>query len=153
LIDLATTIGATALGLSIINFIVTLLLTLRRDVGAIRPVLVFTYRKEGWHVENTGNGPALDVIFHRLKGHSVTQNVRLPALRKGAEMPLHFARHDAKQLFVVTYRDADGRPYTTRSQHAVSTASRRFSVDRPNNAEAIERWWQLKDSSGQSGRG
>jgi hypothetical protein len=40
-----------------VNFVVTLMLTIRRDVASIRPVLVFTYRAEGWHVENLGNGP------------------------------------------------------------------------------------------------
>ena len=51
-------VATLALVLSVINFVVTLVLTIRRDVAAIRPVLVFTYRGEGWHVENLGNGPA-----------------------------------------------------------------------------------------------
>ena len=63
-----TAIATIALFFSIASFVVTLLLTLRRDSGAIRPILVFTYREEGWNVENLGNGPALDVVFHRLSG-------------------------------------------------------------------------------------
>ena len=96
-------ISIVAVALSLVTFVVTLVLTLRRDVGAIRPVLVFTYRAEGWHLENLGNGPALDLIFHRQSGQSVTQSVRLPALAKGAAFCLHFARHDSKQIFVATY--------------------------------------------------
>lgn len=134
-----------ALGLTFINFAVTLVLTLRRDVSSIRPVLVFTYRAEGWHIENLGNGPALDLMFHRQSGQAVTQNVRLPALAKGASFCLHFARHDSKQIFIATYRDADGRPYSSQSRHDLSTTVRGFQVDRPE-AEVPARWWQLPDS-------
>ncbi len=126
--------------------IVTLILTIRRDAGAIRPVLVFTYRQEGWHVENLGNGPALDVIFHRLVGESVTQAVRLPALARGSSLALHFARHDSKQIFVGTYLDANGRKYSSRSRDDLSTTAKGFIVERPSDSESLARWWQLKDS-------
>ena len=135
-----------ALVLSVTNFVVTLVLTIKRDIGAIRPVLVFTYKSEGWHVENIGNGPALDVVFHRLSGELVTQNVRLPTLAKGAEFCLHFAKHDSKQIFVTTYCDADGRPYTSRSQHDVSSSMKGFDVQRAFDSETLDRWWKLKDS-------
>lgn len=136
-----------AIALSFTNFIVTLVLTIKRDIGAIRPVLVFTYKTEiGWHIENIGNGPALDIVFHRLNQESVTQNVRLPTLAKGSEFFLHFARHDSKQIFVATYRDADSRPYTSRSQHDVSTQTKGLAVQRPSDPESLDRWWQLKDS-------
>jgi hypothetical protein len=138
-------ISVVALALALINFVVTLALTLRRDVGAIRPVLVFTYRREGWHIENLGNGPALDLMFHRQSGEAVTQSVRLPALAKGASFCLHFARHDSTQIFVATYRDADGRPYSSQSRHDLSTSMKGFQVDRPD-AKGLVRWWQLPDS-------
>jgi hypothetical protein len=138
-------VSIVALGLSLINFVATLMLTLRRDISAIRPVLVFTYRPEGWHVENLGNGPALDLMFHRLSGDSVTQSVRRPALGKGAEFCLHFARHDSKHIFVTTYRDADGRPYSSRSRHDLSTSRKGFEVQRTVDPESVQKWWQLPD--------
>lgn len=134
-----------ALALTLINFVVTLVLTLRRDVGAIRPVLVFTYKDEGWNIENLGNGPALDLIFHRQSGQAVTQSVRLPALAKGTSFCLHFARHDSKQTFIATYCDADGRPYSSQSRHDLSTSMKGFQVDRPD-AETLVRWWESPDS-------
>jgi hypothetical protein len=143
---IAIVVSILALALSVTNFVVTLVLTIRRDTGAIRPVLVFTYKSEGWHIENIGNGPALDLVFHRLSEESVTQNVRLPTLAKGSTFCLHFARHDSKQIFVATYRDADGRPYTSRSQHDVSTSTKGFDVQRPLDSESLDRWWKLKDS-------
>jgi hypothetical protein len=135
-----------ALVLSVINFVVTLMLTMRRDVTAMRPVLVFTYRAEGWHVENLGNGPALDLMFHRLLGESVTQNVRLSALGKGAAFCLHFARHDSKQIFVTTYRDVDGRPYSSRSRRDLSTTRKGFDVQRGDDDTSVQRWWQLPEA-------
>jgi hypothetical protein len=150
--NLAPIVAVLAFILGVVNFVVTLRLTARRDTGAIRPVLVFIYRKEGWHVENAGNGPALDVIFHRLSGDSPSQNVRLPALGKGAEILLHFARHDGKQLFAVTYRDVEGRAYTTRSQHDVATVGMGFSVSRPHDPAKLDRWWNLPDSNGHGSR-
>lgn len=140
-------ISIAAFVLSLTSFIVTLVLTLRRDVGAIRPVLVFTYRSEGWHIENVGAGPALDLAFHRILGDKVTQSVRLPALAKGAAFCLHFARHDSKQIFVATYRDVDGRPYSSRSRHDLSTSAKGFQVERPGDPAVLTRWWQLPDSS------
>ncbi len=125
---------------------VSLFLTIKRDIGAVRPVLVFTYRQEGWHIENVGSGPALDLIFHRLTGEVLTQSVRLPALGQAACFSLHFARHDSKQIFAATYRDRDGRPYTSRSQHDVSTWKNGFTVERPAEPESLDRWWQLPDS-------
>ncbi len=142
---IATVVSILALALSVTNVIVILVLTIRRNTGAIRPVLVFTYKSEGWHIENIGNGPALDLIFHRQSGETVTQNVRLPTLAKGAAFCLHFAEHDSKQIFVATYRDADGRPYTSRSQHDVSTSMKGFDVQRPLDSESLDRWWKLKD--------
>jgi len=139
-------VATLALVLSVINFVVTLLLTVRRDVSAIRPMLVFTYRAEGWHIENLGNGPALDLMFHRLLGESVTQNVRLPALGKGATFCLHFARHDSRQIFIATYRDADGRPYSSRSRRDLSTTQKGFEVPRLVDPESVQRWWELPDS-------
>jgi hypothetical protein len=144
---LSTVLSVIALALSDTSFIVTLVLTIKRDIGAIRPVLVFTYRSGvGWHIENIGNGPALDVVFHRLYRESVTQSVRLPTLAKGSEFVLHFAKHDSKQIFVATYRDADRRPYTSRSQHDVSTQTTGLAIQRPADPESLERWWELKDS-------
>jgi hypothetical protein len=135
-----------AVVVAVTSFVVTLVLTIRRDLGAIRPVLVFTYRQDGWHVENQGNGPALDVMFHRVSAESVTQTVRLPSLAKGGEILPHFARHDAKQIFVATYRDADGRPYSSRSRHDVSTSRKGFSIEPPSDPETLPRWWGLPDS-------
>jgi hypothetical protein len=145
--NLPTVLSVIALSLSVTSFVVTLVLTIKRDIGAIRPVLVFTYRSGvGWYIENIGNGPALDLVFHRSYRESVTQHVRLPTLAKGSEFLLHFAKHDSKQIFVATYRDADRRRYTSQSQHDVSTQTKGFAVQRPADPASLDRWWQLKDS-------
>lgn len=131
---------------AIVVSVVSLLLAINRDIGAVRPVLVFTYRQEGWHIENVGSGPALDLVFHRLRGEVLTQSVRLPALGQAAAFCLHFARHDSKQIFAATYRDRDSRPYTSTSQHDISTWKNGFTVERAPDPESLDRWWELPDS-------
>ncbi len=41
---LATVLSVAAFALSVTSFIVTLVFTIKRDIGPIRPALVFTYR-------------------------------------------------------------------------------------------------------------
>jgi hypothetical protein len=144
---ITTVLTVISIVLSITSFVVTLILTIKRDKDAIRPVLVFTYRTGlGWHIENIGNGPALDVVFHRMYAGVLTQNVRLPTMAKSSEFLLHFAKHDSKQIYIATYRDAESRPYTSRSQHDVSTQSKGFTVQRPTDPEQLQRWWELSES-------
>src|SRR5689334_9166831 len=122
--------------ISIAAFVVaalTLVLTVRRDVNAIRPILVFTYRNDGWYVENVGNGPAMDLVFHRLRNGTVTQNVRLPTLATGSQFCLHFARHDSEQIFLATYRDTRGKRYSSRSQSDLSTTTKGFQIQRSSD--------------------
>jgi hypothetical protein len=153
-VELKDLLGVVAFVMSLVNFAVTLRLTKRRDVVAIRPMLVFTYREEGWHIENVGNGPALDVIFTRLgreTGAPSVIHVRLPTLAKGACSLLKFARYDESLIFVATYTDIDGRRYTSRSQHDVSSiaegwAPKRDGVSRPSDPKTVTRWWKLPDS-------
>ena len=146
-VDLAVAVSIVAIFFTFVNFAVTAFLTIRRDITAIRPVLAFTYMSEGWHIENLGNGPALDVVFHRLKGGAATQNVRLPPLAKGATFCLHFARRDSKQTFAATYRDANNRKYFSRSQHDLSTSGKGFGkIERAFDLETLPRWWRLPDS-------
>ena len=110
-----------ALVLAAISFCVTLVHTRRRDRDNRRPVLVFTYHREGWHIVSVGYGPALDVLFHRLvTAPGIQDNIRLPALSCDDKLKLKMCLHLPKQRFAATYRDMDGNEYSTRSQHDVS---------------------------------
>jgi hypothetical protein len=115
-----------------------------RDVQAIRPVLVFEYQASGWTIHNVGAGPAMDVIFSRLRGSEVHEHVRLPALAKDAQFPLHFAKQDNIHRFAVTYRDLDGRPYTSQSERDVSIAVSGFVAPRPVDSDVVP-WWRLPE--------
>src|SRR5262245_48731369 len=79
----------------------------RRDLLAIRPILVFEYRDTGWRVHNVGGGPSMDVVFTRLTAERVHDHVRLPVLAKDATFDLMFARHDNEHRFAATYRDIE----------------------------------------------
>jgi hypothetical protein len=116
----------------------------RQNVLAIRPVLVFEYQTSGWRIHNVGAGPAMDVIFTRLRGTEVHEHVRLPALAKDAAFQLHFARSDNVHRFAATYRDIAGRPYTSHSEHDVSVTVKGFVVPRPSDASVVQ-WWKLPE--------
>ena len=136
-----------ALVLAAISFCVTLVHTRRTDRDNRRPVLVFTYHREGWHIVNVGYGPALDVLFHRLvTAPGIQDNIRLPALSSDDKLKLKMCLHLPKQRFAATYRDMDGNEYSTRSQHDVSRTKRGFDgIVRLNEGEQIDsirRWWQ-----------
>jgi hypothetical protein len=147
-VDIHDDLSIAALAVSLVSFVVTLFLTIRRDAVALRPMLIFTYRATGWHVDNVGNGPALDVIFTRRRGKDISTDthVRLPALPKGAEFLLHFARRDNENRFIATYTDSDGRPFTSGSRHDVSKISKGWKAVKRPDAAAVERWWRLDDS-------
>jgi hypothetical protein len=139
-------------GLSLAALIVSLMTLLvnyfsgrSRDILAMRPVLVFEYQEAGWNVHNIGGGPALDVVFTRFNGNTVHDNVRLPALAKDGSFAILFASHDNVHEFAATYRDIEGRPYTSRSARDVSVTSRGFKVPR-SREEGLVPWWSLRDS-------
>jgi hypothetical protein len=146
--DLKDSLGVAGFVISLINFAVTMRLTRSRDTLAVKPMLVFTYTNDGWHIENLGNGPALDVIFTRFAEEtSAGRHVRLPTLAKGARLLLHFARDDNSLTFVATYVDITNRKYTSRSRHDVSSIVDGWhGVDRPDSPGEVERWWELPDS-------
>lgn len=136
-------ISQAALLLSLIALLVNYLSGQRRDVLGIRPVLAFEYKEAGWTIHNIGSGPAMDVVFTRLTDRSIHDNVRLPAIARDAAFTLRFCRHDNIHRFVATYRDIDGRPYSSESVDDVSTPSRGFLVDRPKSP--IVQWWKLPE--------
>lgn len=138
--------------ISVLGFATTLALTARRDIIALKPMLVFTYRDDGWHIENVGNGPALDVIFTRRADMNGSLNddehTRLPALAKGALFLLRFARHENPHIFLTTYTDADGRKYTSKSEHDVSRIKAGWNgMVRPADPGTLKRWWERPDSA------
>lgn len=153
--ELKDLLGVVAFVLSLSNFVFILRLTKQRDIVALKPMLVFAYREEGWYIENVGNGPAFDVIFTRLPrdvGELLDFHVRLPTIAKGGSLLLRFAREDSKRIFLATYTDVDGRRYMSRSQHDVSSIAEGWDatkdgVGRPSDPETLKRWWQLHDTT------
>lgn len=140
---LGEAIALSALIISVVALLVNYLSAHRRHVLGIRPVLAFEYQEGGWTVHNVGNGPAMDVVFTRLRGNDVHEHVRLPALARGAAFPLHFCRHDNHHRFGATYRDFEGRAYTSQSAEDRSVTSRGFRVQRPT--PPVIQWWKLPE--------
>jgi hypothetical protein len=143
-VKLKETVPFAALAVSIVAVFISYTSRYRQDTLAIRPVLVFEYQSGGWRIHNVGAGPAMDVIFSRLRGSQVHEHVRLPALAKDAHFVLHFAKKDNVHRFSATYRDIDGRPYTSQSERDVSVAVKGFVTPRPSQGDLIP-WWQLPE--------
>src|SRR4030095_12695233 len=109
-------ISIIALVVSVVALSINYFTSRSRDVATFVPVCVFEYHRDaGWHIHNVGSGPALDVIFARSNQKAVHDDTRLPAIAKDKEFLLHFAKRDNLHTFSATYRDVEGRPYTSRS--------------------------------------
>jgi hypothetical protein len=143
-VTLKDSIPMAALIVSLAAVLVNYLGGQRQDVLAIRPVLVFEYQASGWIIHNVGAGPTMDVIFSRLRGTEVHEHVRLPALGKDADFLLHFAKQDNVYRFAATYRDVNGRPYTSQSDRDVSVVADGFVVPWPTHGEVVP-WWKLPE--------
>jgi hypothetical protein len=123
-------------------------LALRRSV---KPVLVFSHEGQGkddksvWHVENVGNGPAINVI---LAGRNVErqwkQSLILPALATGSRFRLTWITHTG--ALVAIYSDSSGGMYTT---ECFDSRNRIFAGNRFPGLEPIKASWQItKDEKG-----
>ena len=144
-LKLSDGVSVAALAVSVVAFLVSYASVRDHDILAIRPILVFEYQESGWKIENVGSAPAMDVVFTRISGGEVYDNIRLPALAKDAALDIRFARHDNQHEFAATYRDIEGRPYTSRSVNDVSTTHKGF--DLPGSREKnLVPWWRLPDS-------
>ncbi len=137
-------IALAALILSITSLAISYFSSKYRDIRGIRPILVFEYKNDGWSVHNIGSGPAMDVVFTRLKKDNVHSHVRLPALAKDTVFPLHFCKHDNIHRFVTTYQDFEGRKYSSESVHDVSKTISGYWVKRPPHP--VEQWWKLPEN-------
>jgi len=139
-------IALAALLVSMCAMTISYLTSRRRRIRKIRPILVFEYSQEWWSIRNVGAGQAMDVVFSRLRDGKIHEQVRLPALAAGGSLLLHFAKHDSIHRFAATYRDSEGRAYSSESVRDVSTVSSGFVVQRSSSG-ALVPWWQLPHRS------
>lgn len=83
----------------------------------MRPVLVFIVgrEKEGWRLENVGNGPALNVHLAKRNNRAECFG-RCDNIQRISPLPAngtHFIGFDAPVEFGCWYEDFEGRTYET----------------------------------------
>lgn len=114
-------------------------------ITAIRPVLVFHFDlKNGWAIQNVGNGPALDLLVAMKTKDSVAWShpLRVPPLAKDGEFGLlKWNVYVSARTLGVTYRDIQGRAYSTTCTNDRSSVHDGYSL-RSWPDEEITRHWQ-----------
>jgi hypothetical protein len=119
----------------------------RPSAVAIRPSLAIVYRKDGWHLENKGRGPALNIIVGQkhVKGASKGtwfNPVRVPTLGAGETYHLRWLTHENETGLGASYEDEDGRPYTTLTGNDLSRVLRERAM--PSFPESqVRRDWEF----------
>jgi hypothetical protein len=127
-----------------VSILVTIWYTRRTALRNMRPVLVFVYQEDGWHVQNVGYGPALDVIFARKPREGEWYDpVRLPPLAKDRDIHLEWTDHDNIHSFGVSYRDVEGRQYTSTCSNDLNRISQGRKLPEWSE-EKIHRHWRPK---------
>ena len=90
---------------------------LRADRDAKRPVLIFVLGEDyRWHLQNLGNGPALDIVVSQIpKGSREWQRpTRVPPQRgKDGEVKLGWLKQDNDHALGAVYMDFKGRSYNS----------------------------------------
>lgn len=119
-------IGSLALALS--SFIMTIYFNRFKHKADITPVLVFTYR-DGYQLENFGNGPALDVIIYNSETNEeiFIKSVSCFPLSKGSYNDLIWVKHPGR--LGVTYKDLYGNQYTSFCQSDKITSMKGKKID------------------------
>jgi hypothetical protein len=83
-------------------------------IASIRPVLVFLYdKKKGWHVRNVGGGPALNVTIAIKPPKSWSKPFKIPPIDSGDYFKLSRVPHHKVHELGSTYRDFQGRVYSS----------------------------------------
>jgi hypothetical protein len=114
---------------------------------AIRPTLMIVYRREGWYLQNTGRGPALNTTVAQkiVKGPergTWVNAVRVPTLAAGHEMLLTWLGHENDTGLGATYEDQDGRIFTSLTGNDLTRTMRSREI--PLFEESvIRRHWQV----------
>ena len=114
---------------------------------AIRPILMIVYKKDGWYLENKGRGPALDIIVAQKhvvgrESGSWFNPVRVPTLGPKEEQHLAWLGHENDTGLGASYRDEDGRPFTSVTGNDLTTVHRARLL--PNFEEhEIARHWEF----------
>lgn len=139
LIDKAPGIGAVVIATSsLIYSIVSAKTTAARSR---RPVLVFEYADDGWHLENVGNGPAINICL-AFRGDETLWKypLRIPPLAKDGKYHIkELGRLNVRHLGA-SYTDSSGQWYSTLSVNDENVVKRGRALPSFKDSEVTRHW-------------
>ena len=117
------------------------------SAAAIRPTLMIVYRAEGWYLQNTGRGPALNTIVAQRIVNGPERGtwinpVRVQTLAPGHELLLKWLDHENETGLGATYEDEDGRVLTSITGNDLTKVVRRREIP-TFDEQVIRRDWQV----------
>lgn len=117
--------AAIAVVISLVSLLFSVIAFARTQRASVRPVLVFALDSDQvWKLKNVGRGPAMNVLVGEQTQDGVwTQVIRCNPIAVGDATSLPWLEY-AWEL-AATYRDVDGREYTSRCRdHLTDTKTR-----------------------------
>ena len=132
---LENAVSISAIIIAAISLFTSIFFSRRSEIRARRPVLIFEYSEDGWHVENVGNGPAIDILL-AFRGDNTPWKcpLRIPPLARESKYKIkELGRLNVRHLGA-NYSDSAGYLYST------------LSVDDKNTIEQGNKLPVFKDS-------
>jgi len=143
-------ISILALLLSVLTFVVSQRMTRLNSRLSYTPVLVFVYAGRSWHLQNVGNGPALNVVVaskRDLLDEEWVHPTRIPPIATGGDFLLSWLDDEATAALAATYEDflsvnSPGRAhvYTVSATHDVNRVVPRRDLPAWDVTESAAHW-------------
>jgi hypothetical protein len=141
LLDKGPSLGAVFIAMC--SLLYSVISARRTAVRSSQPVLVFEYADDGWHVENVGNGPAVNILLaFRGRGDNTPWKcpLRIPPLAKDAMYHIKELGKLSVRHLGASYTDSYSRWYSTLSVDDENVVTRGRSLPSFDDSEIIRSW-------------
>jgi hypothetical protein len=130
-----------SLATAALSFVLTYWNYSRTALRSMRPVLVIVYENDAWHIQNVGNGPALDVLVaQKIPNGPWIRPVRIPPQSKDGGMHLHWLNSMNDKGIGARYRDVEGRWYTSTCANDLTALAQGDKLQEWTEAEIGRHW-------------
>lgn len=128
------------------------------QITGVKPALVFVYdHNSGWHIQNIGAGPALNIVVAKKEGgvNSKTgawiEPIRIPPIKKDGDFFIHWDSQNNVYGLGATYEDMWQRRYTTTCGRDLNAIRRGSRLATWKEDEIIPEWKLRKPPAGSTG--
>jgi hypothetical protein len=139
LIDKAPGLGAVFIAMC--SLLYSWISARKTAVRSRQPVLVLEYADDGWHVENVGNGPAIDILL-AFRGDKTPWKcpLRIPPLAKDAKYHIKELGKLSVRHLGASYSDSSHHWYSTRSVNDKNVVERGRTLPSFADSEISRHW-------------